>query len=232
MNSWSKFFSSFFRLDLILPILLIVVYLTLGFVMRGTLPSSKEIIDALASIYAEYGYHIVFATALIESLVIINLFVPGMVTIGFAAIFAKTGGMNLPGIIIAITLGAVIGFAIDYLLGYFGFSSIINRLGYGKMLEIAKNKLQTLKTHHLILGFTSMHIASFLSLAAGTINMDFKKFWPLATISIIFWYSIWVVGIYLLGDVVLSIIQKYTILVILLGAVGLLAFSFFKKKGV
>lgn len=211
---------------------MVLITLYLGFLIfvRGAIPTTQEIIDHFASIYARYGYEIIFASAALEALVLVNLFVPGLVAMALGAIFARTGHIELTFVVLAATSGVLLGYIIDYFLGYFGFGDFFSKTGLGWMVKKAKEQLKKLGNHGLILGFAYPNVGSFLSLAAGTTRMKFGWFVLIAALSSAFWMPIWGIVIYSFGDIFLTVITKYSFLMGLIVVVSLILVRIWRKR--
>lgn len=223
---------SFWKADLILPLILVIVYLIFIIIVRGYAPTTEELINTFAQVYSKYGYEIIFLSALLESLVLVNFFVPGIVGMAMGAIFASTGQTQLTHVILTASMGASIGYSIDYLLGYFGFSDLLKKLGYSNFLSTAKEKLRSLGDRGLILGFIYPASGSLMSLTAGTTKMTFLKFLLVMVLSVFCWFSLWGILFYSFGEMMLRLITRYSFLILLLIIVLIILSRFFKvKKG-
>lgn len=228
-------FTKILRLDLstelIVPIVLISLYVGFLIALRGTIPTSAELIAHLSSLYERFGYEVIFIGAALEALVLVNLFVPGTVAVAFGAIFARSGEVNLTLAVLAGTSGAIFGFIIDFLLGYFGFGKLIKRLGYGSFIEKAKNQLEKYGVKTFMLGFIHPNIGSFISFAAGAIKLNFLWFLILAGLSTLAWVSFWGILVFAIGEVFLIILTKYIwILIFLVLSVWILSTIYGKTK--
>lgn len=218
---------------LITPLILILGYVAVSVILRSIFPTGRALIDHLASIYSKFGYEIVIVGSFLEALVLINLFTPGVATIGLGVIFAKAGRLDLTLVIIAAVLGAVVGFSVDYWLGRLGLGTILDRLGYRKEVARWETGIEKSGLKTFILGFIHPDIGAFLSVAAGTLEMDFKNFFSLALLSTLIWYIVWGLAIFALGRIFLAILSKYIfILFLLVGAVWILssAYSSIRKE--
>ncbi|OGE19099.1 hypothetical protein A3A14_02405 [Candidatus Daviesbacteria bacterium RIFCSPLOWO2_01_FULL_43_38] len=230
MNSVARFFIAAFKNDLFMPGLLVLAYLIFIIIVRGSVPTSTELVATFGGLYAKYGYGIIFLSAALESLVVASFFVPGMVAIALGAVFARTGQVELPLVVIFAALGATSGYLMDFVLGSLGFSDIFKRLGYGGIIAKARKQLIHSRSGAWILGFAHPNVAAFLSLAAGTVGMNFFRFLTIASLSAFVWATIWGVAIYSIGDVVLTILTKYSFLLVIAIVAGLVLTRFFMKE--
>lgn len=230
MARYLKYIQTIFRSDLLLPAFLVFAYIAFLFIARGVIPTGEEIVNSFALLYQKYGYEIIFAAAFLESLVLVNLFVPGQLAMALGAVFARTGQTELPLVILFASLGAISGYCLDFILGYFGFSDVIKKLGYGEFLNETKRQLKRFGKRGLILGFIHSNIGSFLSLVAGAINFEWKMFITLTVLSTFFWLSLWGVVVYILGEIFVEIFKKYAMLIILVAVSGMMLMRFWKKE--
>lgn len=219
-----------FSSDLALPILLLITYIIFLIIVRGVVPSGDELVEAFASLYQKYGYEIIFFSALLESLVLVNFFVPGQIGMALGIIFSRTGQTELPLVVLFVTLGSFLGYMTDFILGYFGFADIFDRLGFGHLLKKGRQQLVKFGKRGLILSFIHITIGAFSSLSAGTIKMNWLAFSTMALFSTLFWVTIWSIIIYNLGEVVLLLFRRYTFLVIFMG-IGLMLIGRFLRLG-
>lgn len=220
MSTQKNILSILQKSDLLIPAVILIVYLIIFFTIRGSLPTATELINDFGSIYARFGYYIIFVSALLESLVVISFFTPGLLAMSMGALFARTGQTQLPLVIITACLGLILGYLIDFLLGQFGFSKLIQKIGYGRIISLAQDKLSSLGPKSLVFGFIYPNIAAFLSLAAGTTKYSFLAFFPLAVGATFFWITFWATLIYFIGDIFLKILTTYSYIIILI-AIGL-----------
>lgn len=205
----ANFAKAAFSSALIIPILFLVFYSVIFFIIRGAAPTPQELIQHFASLYARYGYEIIFFGSLFEALVLINFVVPGATAVILGAVFAKTGQVNLSIAILAAASGASIGYVIDYFLGAYGFGQIIEKLGYTQALEKVRSQIEKSAPRAFLIGFIHPNLGCLTSLASGTINMAFKKFALLMLITTFIWYTVWGTLIFLLGEVFLEAISRY-----------------------
>lgn len=225
-----KFFGLFLRSDLILPLVLIIAYIVFLVVARGVIPTSEELVATFADLYAKYGYEIIFFAAVLECLVLVNLFVPGQLAMAMGVIFARSGQTDLVTVVLVACAGAITGYMLDFILGAYGFSEIIKKLGYGNLLVQAKKQLRRFGKRGLALGFIHANIGSFLSLAAGASNVSWKIFVPTSIIATFFWMTCWAIVIYIFGEIILMLISKYGFLLIALTGCGIILSSFWKNN--
>ncbi|MBI3109490.1 hypothetical protein HYZ06_00420 [Candidatus Daviesbacteria bacterium] len=216
--------------SLVLPVVVISLYAAFLIIVRQSLPGSSDFVSYLSSVYGRYGYEIVFLGSMLEAIVVVNFFVPGAAAMGLGAVFARSGQLDLMVAILTAVGGAFIGYTLDFVLGFWGFSAILEKTSFGRDMAKIRLGLERSKIRTLSLGFIHPNIGSFGALAAGTLKMHFIKFLPIAAFSTIFWYSLWGILVFVLGEVFLIILTKYAFLLILLAlSVWILKILFNKK---
>jgi membrane protein DedA with SNARE-associated domain len=215
MKHLHRYVNHIFSTDLIAPLLFIVFYIVFLIVIKNVAPSSEEIIAHAQSLYARYGYELIFAGAAAEGLILVNFLAPGSLTVGLGAIFSKTGTLDLTLAIFFAFCGAMSAYLVDYLLGYFGFSKIIYKLGYGQILDAARKKLEVDPIQSFSFGFIHPNIGAMVALAAGASKLKFGRFLGLSALSSAGWVTFWGLLIYVLGDIFLKIFSKYFLLIVI-----------------
>lgn len=216
--------------DLILPITLLATYVVFLIVARGVVPTSEELINVFADLYRKYGYEIIFISALLEGLVLVNLFVPGMLALALGAVFARTGETDLTLVILTASFGIVLGYIIDFLMGYFGFGDTLKKLGYEGFLDASRDKLRRFGNRGLIVGFFHTNVGSFLAFAAGTMRLGFVNFLIVAVSSTLVWATLWGIAAFYFGEIFLNIIKRYSFLLVLAVIASFILASFWKYK--
>ena len=217
--------------SVITPLILIIFYAAFTIFLRSVFPTGQALVDQLASIYGRFGYEIIILGSLMEALVLVNLFTPGVVAVGLGAIFAKSGQLDLTLAIIFAVLGSLVGFMLDFILGRFGLATLIDRMGYGGVVAQTKSRLERFSLKTFSFAFMHPNLGALVSLSAGILRMDFKKFFLLSLLSTLVWYILWGLLIFALGDAFLVVLTKYTfILFILVGAIWILVTLYGQTK--
>lgn len=216
--------------DLLLPVILLLVYLLFLALVKGTIPTSDEIIATFANLYQKYGYEIIFVSAFIESLIMVNLIVPGGAGLLLGVIFARTGQTELIPVILVACVGTVLGYILDYLLGYFGFADFLKKFGGKSLFSESKDKLKRFGKRTLILAFIHANIGSFVSFAAGAARFNFKVFLIIAVAATLFWATLWAMAVYAIGDIFIILFRKYSFLILVLVITGGVLNSLWKGR--
>ncbi len=191
------------------PVILLVLYGVFLYFVSGVMPTSDRLVAHLASLYSRYGYEILFFGALAEAWVVVNVFAPGMVALAFGGVFARTGQISLAYAILIAASGAIIGYMIDYALGYFGFSRFIEKMAGISAFSKFKERITGMDVKLFGMGFFHPNVGSVVALAAGTVKMHFVGFVLVASIATLLWFTLWGILVYELGDIVMYIMNRY-----------------------
>src|SRR5205085_2868372 len=81
--------------------------------------SLNEWIRLLGEFYDQYGYLVVFLGTLGENTALLGLLLPGNSLALLGAAYARLGTLNLGWVVLFASLGTILGYHIDYLLGWF-----------------------------------------------------------------------------------------------------------------
>src|SRR5215472_12446524 len=97
-----------------------------------TLPL-HEWIKILGTFYEQYGYLTVFLGTLGENTALLGLLLPGNSLALLGAVYARLGSLNLGWVIVLASLGTMLGYHIDYLLGQFILARITAKWSTSKL---------------------------------------------------------------------------------------------------
>ncbi len=189
--------------------LLLGFYFAFFIFVRGKIPDAETLLDIIKDLYSAYGYYLVFLGALLEATFLISLYLPGTTVVLLGAALSRTGVMQFPIALALAILGFVIGYAINYVLGKYGWYRLLSRLGLKKGIEIAKTKLADNQVKTILFGYFHPSSASFISTAAGILRLPFPKFFLLSFLSQLFWSLLWGSLAYLFGITLVELFLKY-----------------------
>jgi len=132
----------------------------------------------ITGLIAEFGYLGIFLTMVMESA---GLPVPSEIIMPFAGFVVFQGKLDFLGVIIAGTLGNLVGSVILYYVGLKGGRPIL--IKYGRYILISEREIKIAdkwfkKFGSKVIFFSRMLpiVRTFISLPAGAAKMDFKKF--------------------------------------------------------
>jgi membrane protein DedA with SNARE-associated domain len=163
-----------------------------------TLPL-REWIEALGTLYDQYGYLIVFLGTLSENTALLGLLLPGNSLALLGAFYTREGTLNLGWVIFFAWAGTIIGYHTDYLLGRFALVHVITRMSrsrLGRRLRLAGRirLAQRLLAKHggkaIILSHIIGHMRSFVALSAGITKMNYLQFLFFEAIAALLWNTL------------------------------------------
>lgn len=218
MQQFKRFLSLIFSTSLLPPLICLGIYVAVLVFLYGALPSSDEIVDHLQNLYGRFGYEIIFLGAFLEGALVIDLFIPGASIVIFGAVFSRTGVIEFPLYLLSAFLGFTLGFFVDYLLGYFGFSNLFKKLGMGQELEQAKEKLRKMGGKAFLLGYFHPDVATLFVTAAGIIRLPLREFFIYNLIAGSVWLIFWSSIAYFVGDELIDLIRRFFIAVLIVSS--------------
>jgi membrane protein DedA with SNARE-associated domain len=143
-----------------------------------SLSITETLSNFIVSAIEQLGYVGVFIAMGLESACIP---LPSEIIMPFSGYVAWKGGLTLMGVTLAGTLGCLVGSLVLYYVGLFGGRPLLAR--YGKYVFIREKELNRADAWFVRYGdravfFSRMlpGVRSFLSLPAGIVRMDVKKF--------------------------------------------------------
>jgi membrane protein DedA with SNARE-associated domain len=206
-----------------------------------TLPL-HEWIELLSQFYNHYGYLSVFLGTLGENTALLGLLLPGNSLALLGAVYARLGTLNLGWVIFLASLGTILGYHVDYLLGRFiltrvaaGWSTsrlgrrirLAGRLRLARLL-IAKHGGKAILMSHL-----AGQLRSFVALSAGMTRMNYLRFLGYELLAA----SLWNTAFCLLGYLLAAEVDRLQMLIeragwVFVGVLVLLflAWRFFGKR--
>ena len=204
--------------------------------------SPHEWIELLGQFYTHYGYLSVFLGTLGENTALLGLLLPGNSLALLGAVYARLGTLNLGWVIFLASLGTILGYHVDYLLGRFiltrvaaGWSTsrlgrrirLAGRLRLARLL-IAKHGGKAILMSHL-----AGQLRSFVALSAGMTRMNYLRFLGYELLAA----SLWNTAFCLLGYLLAAEVDRLQMLIeragwVFVGVLVLLflAWRFFGKR--
>lgn len=160
------------------------------------MPDINAWIEALGKLYDQYGYLIVFLGAMAENTAFLGLVLPGGTLALLGAFYARQGTLSLGLVILFAWLGTVVGYSLDYLLGRFLLSRLVERWGaspLGRRMRLVARLRQArafLAKHGgkaILLSHTVGHVRSFVALTAGATRMRYPRFLAFELVAALLW---------------------------------------------
>jgi membrane protein DedA with SNARE-associated domain len=153
-------------------------------------------IELLGGFYNRYGYVVVFLGALFENTALLGLVFPGGTLALLGAFYARQGTLSLSWVIALATLGTILGYHVDYLLGRFVLAHAMSRWGTSRLgrrlrlagrLRLARKLLSKHGGKAILLSHTIGHIRSFIALSAGITHMRYPRFLAFEIVAALLW---------------------------------------------
>jgi membrane-associated protein len=156
----------------------------------------REWIEWLGTFYDQYGYLLVFFSALSENTAITGLILPGNTLVLLGAFYARLGTLNLGLVILLATLGTIVGYHLDYLLGRFVLKRLAeplhrSRIGKRLRLEGRVRLARRVLTKHggkaILISHLTSTLRSAIAVSAGFIHMPYRTFLFFEVIAATIW---------------------------------------------
>lgn len=160
----------------------------------------QQWIEALGTFYNQYGYLVVFLGTLSENTALLGLLLPGNSLALLGAFYARQGTLNIGWVIFFASLGTVLGYHTDYLLGRFALVHVMSkwsksRLGRRIRLAGRIRLARIMLTKHggkaILLSHTIGHMRSFVALSAGITRMNYLRFLLFEVIAALLWNTVY-----------------------------------------
>lgn len=203
-----------------------IVHDIIYFLNTNVLPFINEI--------GAWFYVFVAFVALLESTIIIGTFVPGTVVLLFFGFTASQGEISLLWVILATSIGAIVGDFISYYIGRFGTRFIKEDKGLFKLshVEVGKGFFHKHGGKSVLLGRFIGPIRQIIPFIAGAVKMSYIKFVYLNIIGAFLWAMSYILLGFYFGSnwkLVEKIISRvgifFTILII-----GVIIYLFHKQR--
>jgi membrane protein DedA with SNARE-associated domain len=140
---------------------------------------SEWILGKLESLFAEYGYWVVFIGVLIENSMFLGFLVPGAIILILAGLSAENGSINIWYVLGLAIVATMIGDTISYWIGRLGWIKVLERFRMMDLVERVRGPMESNSTW-IILGY---HLAGYSRAigpaAAGIFRIPFKRWAPI-----------------------------------------------------
>lgn len=194
----------------------------------------------LTELINQYGY---LAIALLIALENVFPPIPSEVILTFAGFLTLNSELHIIGVIIASTIGAVLGALILYLAGHLLsterletiLSGKIGRLLHFNDKDVVKS-VTFFKKHGgkaVFFGRLVPVIRSLISIPAGMTHFDWKRFVVLSSLGTLIWNTILISSGHYLGsswEKILTIFDSFTTIVVVLLGLIIVGYYFVKMK--
>jgi membrane protein DedA with SNARE-associated domain len=188
-----------------LPLLFFFLYATLFLAWRiFDLPSPEAMTQIVDGWFNEYGLPALFVCSILEGLLLIGGYFPGVFVIFIGVVLADSPMEALLAMTVA-TAGLLISHIVNYLLGKYGWYKLLVKFGMRGAIEESKRKMEKRGPIAIPLSYWLPSIGALTNTAAGILQLRFRTFILYSVASSVFWYSIVGILVYLLGDKAISL---------------------------
>jgi len=179
-------------------------------------PSEQQLMPIARGYFERYGLWTVFVAAILEGLVVIGWYFPGVFIIVFALLLSGHNISRLAEVVTSALLGLCVAYAINYLAGRFGWYRLLIAFGLKEPLEKARARLNKYGLPAVFTTYWQINLASVLSTAAGVLRFPFLRFVLLSCLAAALWLCFWTVVIVALGQGALALVSLRVIFVAIL----------------
>lgn len=160
----------------------------------------QDLLDLLKTFYDQYGYAVVFLSSLLENTAIVGFLMPGNSLVLLGAVYARLGTLNLGLVILLASLGTIIGYHCDYLLGRFFLGNIAafsarsrwgNRLRLSARMRLARRLLQKNGGRAILISHLVGSLRSIVAIGAGFTRMSYITFLFYEVIAAVLWNTLY-----------------------------------------
>ena len=181
----------------------------------------------LTELINQYGY---LAIALLIALENIFPPIPSEVILTFAGFLTLNSELHILGVIVASTIGAVLGALILYLAGYLLSAERLEKILSGKVGQLLHfNDKDIAKS----ISFFKKHGSKAIFFPAGMTHFDCKKFIVLSFLGTAIWNTILICSGHYLGaswEKILTVFDSFTTIIVILLGLTIISYYFIKLR--
>lgn len=195
------------KIDRIISLFTILSPFVIYFIIRNFFPELlifDSLVSTLENLYGKYGVLIIFVSGIAEAIFLLNMFIPGSIVILLGAVLASRGVITLPEVIIAGTVGLLIGYSFDWFVGRFGWYELISKTRVFKMVEAVEKRLKNQESFIIFLSGFNPNGLAIVSIAAGIIKSDYRNFIKKVALTQLAWSTFWGSLFFIFGIVMLK----------------------------
>lgn len=185
---------------LAIPLILLatlVVFLSIATIF---FPTPDALLEILKRYFALYGYPVLFISAVIESIPLVNIYFPGSSIILLAAAFSRQGSLNIFSVILLTDLAFFLTYALNYWIGHQGWHRLFVKFGMGEAIEKTKVQVEKHGAWWIWLSYVHPNLGALTSTAYGVLKLDFKNFYLHSLAAVFLWNAFWGFLMYFSSD--------------------------------
>lgn len=213
------------------PLLLLLIYsfFYLGWKILG-LPSENQIFETVSYWFIKYGLWIVFFGALLEGVLLIGNYFPGGLIIFIGVISAGKDIVRVIEVVILVSIAFFISYAINYVLGRYGWYKILLKFGIAQLFDKHKSRVEKQGLNIVFFTYWLPNLASFTATSAGILKFSLIKFLIYSMFGIMLWSIFWGTLIYKLGRPALEILGLKFVFVLFAIWIGIILIRKLRHK--
>lgn len=161
-----------------------------------------QVVDHVEPYIVAYGAIVVFVLIYLESF---GAPLPGETAVITAGLLAAHGELHIVPLFAAVLAGSILGDSTGYLIGRWGGSALLRRIG--PMVKLTGRRLAMLEEKFRARGAPLVAVARFLpllrqlnGLVAGTMRMPWHVFLAAQSAGAVAWTSLWTLGPYFFAE--------------------------------
>lgn len=175
------------------------------------LPSNEELRVIVKQWLDSYGLLILLVGAMLEALLLVGFYFPGSVLI-FLGVGLAPSPIYAAQAVLAVCVGMLLGYAVNYFLGRYGWYKLLMKLGMKSGIENAQIKMEKNDIRYIAMTYWHPGLAAFTATAAGILKIGFKRFIIMSVIAVFAWNTLWGVFVYSLGEKAFALVEFKTVL--------------------
>lgn len=190
------------------PLFLLLILISFVAVYRiFNLPTNEELIKIVKIYFERYGYPVLFVSAFIEAIPVINIYYPGSSIILLAAAFSRQGTLNIFLVVLLTSLAFQIAYIINYFIGKHGWYRLFIKLGLGGSLENTREKIEKHGSRWLWLTYFHPNIGALTATTYGILKIPFRRFFITSILAVLCWDIFWGAFCYFGSGIIEGIIK-------------------------
>lgn len=153
--------------------------------------SGNQVLNLLLDFFKIYGYWVVFFGTLLESTIVVGLFVPGDFLLLAAGFFSYQGNFSPIYVILTGTFGGVLGNTLGYLAGFSGGRPLLRKFRrfdfISRRVDSAERYFDAHGNKTVFVGRFAAGVKAFIAVLAGVSQMNFSSFFIYTVLATFIW---------------------------------------------
>ena len=195
---------------LALPLLFLGFFLSLFAIWHTAgLPTGEALTALVENWYGRYGMPILFASSLVEGVLLIGNYFPGAFVIFLGVILAQSPSQAALAITVVIA-GLFSAHQFNYALGRWGWYQLLIRFGLKSSIDRSRERLINKGPVAIMLSYWLPNLGAITDTAAGIIRMPYRTFLAFSFVSVVFWSVFFGTVAYVFKDFALFVLSPNT----------------------